>query len=297
MASVTTSFIKAQLKRLQNAADDESIPAERRLQDFMGTVLQKISPGDYLTQEAYFEGFRAAMLSPVAPDLPGAVMYLHGGGYCCGDLEYAKGFGTVLAVQANSRVFCPAYRLAPEYPYPAALIDAVASYRYLIKTFPAEKIVVIGESAGGGLLFSLCLKLKEEGLPLPGGLVAMSPWTDLTSSGASYRENQHIDPSMTLAHLGRFASYYSPDQSAWTDPFISPLFGDLSGLPESLVFVGGDEIMRDDAVMLYEKLTAAGCKSRLTVAPEMWHAYPLYCRKERQEDLDEICAFIRRITK
>lgn len=294
---MTAAFIRAQLRRIQNFPSDESILSERRLQDFLGTVLQKVNPGDYLTQEAFFDGFRAAMLSPLEPDGAGVVLYLHGGGYCCGDLEYSKGFGTILSKQSNCRVFCPAYRLAPEYPYPAALVDAVDSYSYLIKTFPSDKIAVIGESAGGGLLFSLCLKLKELGLPLPGGLVAISPWTDLTASGSSYRDNMELDPSITQEHLSRFASFYCPKAVGTADPFVSPVFGDLAGLPESLIYVGGDEIMRDDAVMMFEKLKAAGCESKLTIAPEMWHAYILYGLKERQEDMDEICDFIRRVTK
>jgi acetyl esterase/lipase len=122
----------------------------------------------------------------------------------------------------------------------------------------------------------------------------MSPWTDLTSSGASYRDNADVDPSMTVFRLQRFATVYTASKA---DPLCSPLFGDLSGLPESLLFVGGDEIMRDDAAVLHEKLLSAGCKSTLTIAPEMWHAYVLYGFKERQGDMDAICDFIRGIVK
>ncbi len=294
MADMSVRFLRAQLKKLTCAAEEEPISVERKAQDFLGTVMQKMKPGNMLMQESFFEGFRAVMISPMMPARAGAVMYVHGGGYCCGDLEYAKGFGTILASEANARVFCPAYRLAPEYPFPSALNDVMACYRYLIKTFPPEKIVLAGESAGGGLIYCMCLKIKEEGLPLPGGLVGMSPWTDLTSSGESYRLNADIDPSMTTYRLQRFANVYTDTPA---HPLCSPIFGDLSGLPESLLFVGGDEIMRDDAVTLHEKLTAAGCKSTLTIAPEMWHAYVLYGFKERRPDMVAICDFIRGIVK
>ena len=294
MSDKSVRFLRAQLKKLTCAAEEEPISVERKAQDFLGAVMQKMRPSDMLTQESFFEGFRAVMISPALPARSGAVLYVHGGGYCCGDLEYAKGFGTILASEANARVFCPAYRLAPEYPYPAALNDVMTCYRYLIKTFPPEKIVLAGESAGGGLIYSMCLQMKAEGLPLPGGLVGMSPWTDLTSSGASYRENAEIDPSMTTFRLQRFANVYTETPA---DPLCSPIFGDLSGLPESLLFVGGDEIMRDDAVTLHEKLVAAGCVSTLTIAPEMWHAYVLYGFKERRADMDAICDFIWSIVR
>ena len=286
-------FVRAQLRRITNYSASEPITVERKAQDLVGAIMQKAAPGVKLCQESLFPGFRAAMLSPEFPLQEGVVLYLHGGGYCCGDLEYAKGFGTILSDLAGVRVFCPAYRLAPEYPFPAALDDALESYRFLLKTFPAEKIVLSGESAGGGLIYCLCLKAREEGLPLPGGLVAMSPWTDLTSSGASYSENVDVDPSMTPEKLARFAFCYTREPE---NPLCSPLFGDLAGLPESLIFVGGDEVMRDDAVQMHQRLLASGCKSTLTVAPEMWHAYVLYGIKERHSDVDDICAFIRRVT-
>lgn len=211
----------------------------------------------------------------------GVILYLHGGGYTCGSLEYAKGFASTLATECGVRVFCAAYRLAPEHPYPAALEDALESYEYLLKKgYPARQILLCGESAGGGLIYALCLKLKELGRPLPCGLVGISPWTDLTSSGASFETNRDVDPSMTRELLTFYAGCYTQTPE---DPLCSPLFGDLHGLPPSLLFVGGDEVMLDDT----------GCSMRSAAVrlpqqnahrPERWHAYVLYCLNENMEE-------------
>ncbi|MEA5058468.1 MAG: alpha/beta hydrolase [Candidatus Pelethousia sp.] len=288
--SWTSSFFRKQLKKLQSFTEDEPLAAERRAQDFIGVLLQKIQHPDVRFCPLAFDRFQAAMALPSSLDCSGAVLYLHGGGYCCGGIEYAKGFGATLATEGGIRVLCPAYRLAPEHPFPAALDDAMAAYRFLLEEYDPSKIVLVGESAGGGLIFSVCLAAKKLGLPLPAGLVGISPWTDLTASGKSYAENEFVDPSMSLRRLQFFASCYTDEPA---NPLSSPLFGDLLDFPESLLFVGGDEIMRDDAVQLYEKLLASGCKSALTVAPAMWHVYVLYGMKDRRQDMDAICAFIR----
>ncbi|MEA4969980.1 MAG: alpha/beta hydrolase [Candidatus Pelethousia sp.] len=292
--SWTSSFFRKQLKKLQSFTEDEPIAAERRAQDFIGVLLQKIQHKDVRFFPLAFDCFEAAMALPPSVDCSGVVLYLHGGGYCCGGLEYAKGFGATLATEGGINVLCPAYRLAPEYPFPAALDDAMTAYRYLIEKYDPRKIVLAGESAGGGLIFSVCLAAKKLGLPLPGGLVAISPWTDLTASGKSYAENESVDPSMSLRRLRFFASCYTDKPE---NPLSSPLFGDLLDFPESLLFVGGDEIMRDDAVNLHEKLLASGCKSTLTVAPDMWHVYVLYGVKDRRQDMDAIREFIQRIAQ
>lgn len=292
--SWASSFFRNQLKKLQSFTEDEPITAERRAQDFIGMLLQKIQHPDVRFCPLEFDRFQAAMALPPSSDCSGAVLYLHGGGYCCGGLEYAKGFGATLATEGGISVLCPAYRLAPEYPFPAALDDAMTAYRFLIEKYDPRKVVLVGESAGGGLIFSVCLAAKKLGLPLPAGLVAISPWTDLTASGKSYVENESMDPSISLRRLQFFASCYTDEPE---NPLASPLFGDLLNFPESLLFVGGDEIMRDDAVKLHQKLLASGCKSTLTVAPNMWHVYVLYGVKDRRQDMDAIQKFIQRVAQ
>lgn len=283
--------IRAQLARMQDHLAQETIAQERKAQERVGAILQQ--RGVHFSTVA-FPGFSASLAMPEELVGPGAVLYLHGGGYCCGGASYARGFGSQLAALTGLPVLCPAYRLAPEAPFPAALQDALCCYQRLLAHFAPEKLVLAGESAGGGLLFSLCLLAKRHGLPLPGGLVAISPWADLTDSGASFAENAAYDPSLNKEKLDHYAQLYASDLR---DPLVSPLFGDLAGLPESLLFVGGDEILRDDAVRLHAALERAGCRSTLTIAPGMWHAYLLYQLQEAQPDLDAAAAFIRRIAQ
>jgi monoterpene epsilon-lactone hydrolase len=291
---MTIRFIRSQLRKIQSRIGAEPIEIERMGQEFVGTLLQKTQRVKLRCEPVELPSCKAAEIFPLLPDRTGAALYLHGGGYCCGDLAYAKGFGSMLAAQANVRVLCPAYRLAPEFRYPAALDDAMDAYRYLLTKVPAEKLLLAGESAGGGLLYSVCLRARAEGLPLPGGLVAMSPWLDETQSAPSYAENELVDPSLTRARLMKFAECFSSEPE---NPLVSPLFADLRGLPESMIFVGGDEILRDDATVMHQKLLQAGCASMLTVALGLWHGYILYNLKERRQDMERIAAFTREVTK
>ncbi len=286
--------VRAQLNLFKPVMTSCSLEASRKGQDKLGELMTVLHRGDVMTKEHRFERFQGAWVMPRDQRRGGVVLYLHGGGYTCGSLEYAKGFGSTLAAECGVRVFCAAYRLAPEHRYPAALEDALEAYRYLLgKGYAARQILLCGESAGGGLIYALCLKLKALGLPLPCGLIGISPWTDLTGSGKSYEENREIDPSMSPELLQFYAKCYTDDPS---DPFCSPLMGDLKGLPPSLLFVGGDEVMLDDTRQLHSKLLASGCRSKMIVAPERWHAYVLYCLTENMEqDFETINRFMDQV--
>ena len=286
----TAKSIRAQMHMLQPLLKNLSLETIRRGQNRIGELMEGKYRKQVLSREHSFENFKGAWIIPKDECREGVILYLHGGGYVCGGLDYARGFGSMLAFQTGTRVFCAAYRLAPEHPAPAALEDAVQAYRYLLsKGYSPAHITLCGESAGGGLCCSLCLKLKELGEKLPAGIIAISPWVDLTGSGDSYEFNRERDCSLTRELLDAFASFYTQRRP---DPFVSPIFGNLSGMPPVLIFAGGDEILLSDARSLHEKLCVSGGDSRLEIRPERWHAYILYGIDEDREDFSIINAFL-----
>lgn len=277
--------------RDQNEVIDP-IRMERMLMGFSGEIMEHFAGRRVCREDLYFGEFKASLLHPERGRIPGSVLYLHGGGYCTGGLEYATWFGKLIAAAVGARTLCPAYRLAPEHPYPAALDDARKAYGWLLEHFPDEKIVLAGESAGGGLCYALCLRLKEEGLPQPAGIAALSPWTDLTLSAPSFLYNREKDPSLNRDKLKLFADSYLADTDP-RDPHCSPLFGDLSGLPESILYAGGDEILLEDSVGLEQALRQAGSPVRLTVTEGMWHAYLFYNLRRYRHQVAETADFLR----
>ena len=287
----STKFARKQLERFKPLLTESKLSTARRGQEKLGEIMAMTRKKtlDFFTY--HLENFDCVRVAPKDDTRNGIMLYLHGGGFCCGDIGYAKGVGAMLASRFGIRVFAPAYRLAPQHPYPAPLEDALCAYQYLLTHgYDGNRIVLCGESAGGGLMYSLCTLLRERNLPMPCGMIALSPWTDLTASGESYKANKEKDPSITAKRLDFFAKLYTNDRK---DPLVSPLFADLTGMPPSLIIAGGDEIMLDDAVSLHEKLLSSGCDSRLIVGEGLWHAYILYNLKERGDDYAAINSFLK----
>ena len=289
--SMTAKNVLTQLRLLKPLMKNASLDTVRHCQNLLGELMENKYRRELMAREHPFENFTAAWLLPRDQRREGVVLYLHGGGYVCGGLEYARAFGAMVACRCGVRVFAPAYRLAPEHPFPAALEDALESYRYLLgKGYSPGHIALCGESAGGGLCYSLCLKLKELGLPMPGSVVTVSPWTDLTMSGYSYIQNAD-DPSITREQLEFYAGCYCENRE---DPLVSPLFGDLRGMPPSLIFGATEERMYADAEDLWKKLREAGCDATLRGREGRWHGYLLYGLEEDQDDMARINDFLNR---
>lgn len=279
---------RARLSRIKPLLQRRSLEASRWGQDLLGEIMEASRRDDILIKEHDFPDFKGAWILPKDHRRQGVILYLHGGGYTCGGLDYATGFGSVLADECGTSVFCCAYRLAPEHPFPAAVEDVLAAYKYLLSK-GYDRITLSGESAGGGLCYALCLQLKELGLPQPCGIIAISPWADLTNSGDSCVSNQDTDPTLTKEQLDGYTRCYTDDPA---NPLASPLFADLEGLSPSLIFAGGDEILLSDAQALHGKLLAQGCDSHLVVTPERWHGYVLYQLEEDQDDFVKINTFL-----
>lgn len=289
--AISSKLIRKQLERYKSGITNRSLEDCRSWQDLLGRLIAIPQKNKVIIKERDFPLFKGAMVIPKSETKNGVILYLHGGGYVCGGMDYAISVGSIFAMKCNIRVFSVAYRLAPEHKFPAALYDAMTAYNYLIASgYNANQIILCGESAGGGLVYSLGLKLKELKMPLPGGIISISPWSDLTLSGKTYEKNKNADPSMTKEQLEFFANCLTNDRK---NPFVSPLFGDLEHFPPSLIFAGGSEIMLDDAKQLHDKLLYYGCSSRLLVTPDMWHGYVLYCLKENRSDFKEINSFLK----
>ena len=291
MPSLFGRFIKWQLRLIRPALVRMTLGANRRAQDRLGKLESRAFSKKVEGETLHFEKFAAELIQPHGGAGEAAILYLHGGGYTAGSLDYARGFGSVLAAKTGRAVLCAAYRLAPENPYPAALDDALAAYQWLLARYPAERIALAGESAGGGLVFSLALLLKERGLPMPEKLVGISPWTDLTMQGKSYKENRKKDPSLSKAKLSWYAQVYAGKKLS--DPLVSPVFGDFTGFPPALLFAGADEMLRSDAQLLAQRYQEAGASCRLVVQEGMWHVYVLFILPEARVAQDEIAQFLK----
>ncbi len=288
--ALTANTIRTQLFRLKPLLEGSSLESSRKAQSMIGELLEHKHSRRVMIKEHTFEDFVGAWVVPHEERRQGVILYLHGGGFVCGDLQYAKGFAAMLAVECGVRTFCPAYRLAPEHPFPAALDDAMTAYRYLLsKGYAPSHITLCGESAGGGLCYSLCLRLRELGLPMPAGIIAISPWADLTLSGESYQQNSESDPTLSYEKLSFFAECYTKNVQ---NLLASPMLADLSDLPPSVIFAAQEEIVRSDSETLHERLKECGCISKLLVKPDRWHAYLLYGLAEDRADFGRINRFL-----
>ncbi|MEK9281245.1 alpha/beta hydrolase [Bradyrhizobium sp. ISRA442] len=204
------------------------------------------------------------------------LLYLHGGAYISGAPIYYRHFTWRIANATRSTVWALEYRLAPEHPFPAALDDAVAGFLWLAnETSAPGELFVMGDSAGGGLALCLLMRLRDERKPLPAAAVAMSPWTDLALTAPSLTENAASDPMLNVHDIPEFVRCYLAGAYACS-PYASPLYGDVSGLPPVLIHVGSDEILRDDAIRMAEKLKQCNPRSRLEVWPRMPHVFQLF---------------------
>jgi len=224
------------------------------------------------------------------------ILYLHGGGYAICSPRTHRDLIWRLARACRARVLAPEYRMAPENPHPAAVEDAVASYRWLLKSgVKPGSIAVMGDSAGGGLTLVLLQRLRDMNIPLPACAVCLSPWTDLTASGKSMRKNKRRDPLLSPDAIEKFARHYVP-RGDLAQPTASPLFGDFSKLPPLLIHAGTCEVLLDDARRAMEQAMAAGVETELKIWPGMIHVFQAlaYFLEDARKAVREIGEFVER---
>jgi phosphinothricin tripeptide acetyl hydrolase len=282
--------LRAHLAKLPRT---ESIPERRAMYDRAELVFTV--PGETAVTPVAAGGRPAEWIRPAGAREDAALLYLHGGGYAIGSARSHRHLAEAIARSAGIACLLPEYRLAPEHPFPAAVDDAVAAYRWLVQVrgIAPGRIGVAGDSAGGGLAVAALVAIREAGLPQPGAGVAISPWTDLTCSAPSYQTKAASDPIVDASGIAAMARGYLGAADPRT-PLASPLFADLRGLPPLLVHVGSEEVLLDDATGLAERARAAGVDATLEVWEQMIHVWHWFLPwlPEAQAAVDKIGGFL-----
>jgi acetyl esterase/lipase len=231
------------------------------------------------------------------------LLYIHGGGWTSGNLDSHRPLSARISQAAGAAVLAVHYRLAPEHPFPAGLDDCVHAYRWLRGNgpsgpAPARSVFIAGDSAGGNLTLATLLACKERSLPLPNAAIPLSPATDFSASGESFRSRAAADPILAAAAAGipAIGVAYTQGRADPLSPLCSPLNGDLRGLPPLLIQVGDAEVLLDDSTRIAEKAKAAGVDVTLRVYPEMPHVWQLFAPflPEASSAIDEVGAFVRK---
>lgn len=225
----------------------------------------------------------------------GALLYLHGGAYIAGSAAGYRGLAAEIGKVLGLPTFAIDYRLAPEAPFPAAVEDAVAAYRALLERgIPADRIVIAGDSAGGGLALAALVSLKQQGTPLPAAAYLLSPWADLSCSHPALDGKAAADPALDKPGLQASAAHYLAGQDA-DHPLASPVNADLSGLPPLLVQVGSSEVLLGDSLLVAERAGAMETPVQLEIWPEMLHVFQSFhfLLSEGRAALDGAGAFLK----
>lgn len=279
------------VRRAHGLVENPDIEKHRQSQNHIGEILGN-------TREIHYEEFKIGEMDAEWVSVNRAhmkkyvILYCHGGGYSTGSRKYARTLTSKLASSTFMDVLCFDYRLAPEYPYPAALEDAMKAWDYLMLLgYGAREVIVVGDSAGGNMALALVLQLKSQRRLLPRGLVLMSPWTDLTSSGESFQARAEVDPVLNAEYIDRMILAYAQGQDL-EDPLISPLFGDLGDFPPTYIQVGDNEILYSDARRLYLRMLEKHVSVRFEHFPGMWHVFQMSPFKTAYEAMDRIAGFI-----
>ena len=279
------------IKLVHGMVDNPDLEKHRQSQDQIGELYGRMK--ELRFQPMDLQGMNCEWVSLNRAHVhKQVILHCHGGGYSTGSSLYARTLTAKLASCTGMEVLSFDYRLAPEHPYPAALEDAMKVWDHLMRIgYGARDVIVTGDSAGGNLALALVLKLKAEGRFLPRGLVLMSPWTDLTSSGESFVEKSELDPVLNASYIDRMIRAYAGEEDL-KDPFVSPLFGDFTGFPPTYVQVGSNEILLSDSTRLVEKMKEAGVVVKLDVFEGMWHVFQMAPFKPAYDAMDKNVGFI-----
>lgn len=255
-------------------------------------------PSGYIYELVEAPDFVMEYLKPQKAVTDRVILQLHGGGYIGPMKNVYRRFAVKYSkLSLGADVLTPDYRIAPDYTFPAALEDCVYAYRWLLeeKKYQPEKIVIAGDSAGGGLALALCHYARDHGLPFPGGIITMSPWTDVTLSGDSYKTNYEIDPLFGNSRENMLYQCSYVGDADRENPYLSPLFGNFRGFPPMLMQVGSYEVLLDDTKEAAKKAREAGVRVRCSVYDGMFHVFQmgLDLIPESREAWEEVGEYLR----
>ena len=279
------------IKRVHGLVENTDIEKHRHSQDQIGAILSNNKDISY--REVDIDGMYGEWVSVNRAHMKKyVILHCHGGGYSTGSALYARTLTSKLAASTSMDVLCFDYRLAPEHPYPAATEDAMKVWNYLMLFgYGARDVIITGDSAGGNLALSLTLRLKAEGRLLPRGMVLLSPWTDLTSSGRSFQTRAELDPVLDSAYIDRMVSAYAEGKDL-RNPYISPLYGNFEGFPPVYIQVGDNEILLSDSKRLHQAFVEANVSVKMDIYPGMWHVFQMSPVKAAKEAMDKNAEFI-----
>ena len=273
--------------------DTQDVESGRANLDMAGEFWRPIIHIDHIG--ALANGVPSEWVIPAGMGSERVILYLHGGAYNAGSTRSHRALAANIAYASHARALTIDYRLAPEHPYPAALVDAFSAYKWLLELgIRPEQITVTGDSAGGGLTIALLVALRERRIPMPAAAVALSPWTDLSASGESWQENAKADYMINGPKLKEAARLYLKDASPQT-PLASPVYANLHGLPPLLIQVGSEEVLLSDSQRLAESARLSGVDVTLEVWEGMqhvWHFAASFVPEARQA-IEKIGEFIR----
>lgn len=253
---------------------DATMDDYRRLTDEVWANFEP--PADAEISAVDAGGVQALLISAPGTDPSNVIVFTHSGGFCMGNAHGYREFGYRLSKAADAQVLAVDYRLAPENPFPAALDDTVTAYHWAQGRSDVRHVALAGDSAGGGLVFSALVALRDQGGLQPVAGVAMSPLVDLAGEGESLQTRAHLDPLPAAALVTAMGAAYLGGRDPKATPLASPLYADLHGLPPVLVFVGSDEGLHDDAVRIVAKVREAGGQAELEIGEGMVHVYPVF---------------------
>ena len=254
------------------------------------------SSEDAEIEQVNIDGIPGEFVKGFKNSSPSTIMYLHGGGYGSGSLNTHRTLAYQLSKTSGFQVLLVDYRLAPEYPFPAAIEDSIKAYRWLQQNgLSAECIGIAGDSAGGGLALATCITLLKDQEQLPGAVVCISPWTDLAAQGKSFQTKTAVDPICSQFMIEFFRNLYV-QKVDFCHPLASPLYADLTGVPPLLIQVGTEEILLDDSIRLAEKAKQCGVETELKIWEKMIHVWHLFAPSlsEGQDAIAEVANFFNK---